>query len=213
MTLYQVVALLGGILAGLAAIGCLAAWEAVRERRKHEDALRALAPDVDGTVSPASYEAEPELRFTYRGHPARLTYYASRGLRVYGAHTRLLYDTGRADAFRVHIYPEDMMSRWDKVMGMQDIRVGDPGLDDRFIVKGSDEAPVRIFLTGSARFAIDHLCQPPFNRHLSIRAEDGTLRVQKQGWITDPELLKTFIRLSQVIVDGYLESAGEPAKA
>lgn len=54
----------------------------------------------------------------------------------------------------LHIYREGFLSEIGKVFGMQDLKTGDREFDDRFIVKGSDEARVLSLLGPDLRGAL-----------------------------------------------------------
>ncbi len=48
-----------------------------------------------------------------------------------------------AEGFRFTIYRKGIFSDLGKLLGMQDIEVGDPEFDEAFIIKGTDEYKVR----------------------------------------------------------------------
>ena len=47
------------------------------------------------------------------------------------------------EGFRFTIYRKSLFSDLGKLLGMQDIEVGDPEFDEAFIIKGNDESKVR----------------------------------------------------------------------
>ena len=47
------------------------------------------------------------------------------------------------EGFRFTIYRKGLFSDLGKLLGMQDIEVGDPEFDEAFIIKGNDESKVR----------------------------------------------------------------------
>lgn len=60
-------------------------------------------------------------------------------------YTRMRAPYVNADNFRFTIYREGFFSPIGRALGMQDISIGDPGFDERFVIKGNDEARVRQF--------------------------------------------------------------------
>ena len=67
---------------------------------------------------------------------------------VHTQHSHVTYTRMRApyvnpEGFRFTIYRKGIFSELGKLMGMQDIEVGDPGFDENFIIKGNDEFRVR----------------------------------------------------------------------
>jgi hypothetical protein len=72
--------------------------------------------------------------------------------------------------FRFTIYRKGIFSELGKLMGMQDIEVGDPEFDDAFIIKGTDESRVReLFSNRRIRELIT--AQPEI--HLSVHDSEG----------------------------------------
>src|SRR5262249_41655176 len=70
---------------------------------------------------------------------------------VHTQHSHVTYTRMRApyvnpDGFRFTVYRKGAFSGLGKLLGMQDVEVGDPGFDEAFIVQGSDEARVRTLL-------------------------------------------------------------------
>ena len=53
------------------------------------------------------------------------------------------------EGFRFTIYRKSIFSDLGKLLGMQDIEVGDPDFDEAFIIKGNDESKVRELLRQS----------------------------------------------------------------
>ena len=47
------------------------------------------------------------------------------------------------EGFRFTIYRKSLFSNLGKLLGMQNIEVGDPEFDEAFIIKGNDESKVR----------------------------------------------------------------------
>ena len=57
------------------------------------------------------------------------------------------------EGFRFTIYRKGIFSELGKLLGMQDIEVGDPEFDEAFIIKGNDEFKVRESLRRPPRSA------------------------------------------------------------
>jgi hypothetical protein len=67
---------------------------------------------------------------------------------VHTQHSHVTYTRMRApyinpEGFRFTIYRKGLLSDLGKLLGMQDIEVGDPEFDEAFIIKASDEGRVR----------------------------------------------------------------------
>jgi hypothetical protein len=72
---------------------------------------------------------------------------------VHSGHSHITYTRMRApyvnaDGLRFTIYRKGIFSELGKLLGMQDIEVGDPEFDEAFIVKGNDEYRIRELLAG-----------------------------------------------------------------
>lgn len=85
---------------------------------------------------------------------------------------------------------EGMMSNVTKFFGAQDIQVGDPGFDHAILVKGQSEHATRDFLTPSRRMRIHRF----FNGHHSAIIDDHSLRWDRRGVVSQPQVLVDTIR-------------------
>lgn len=72
-----------------------------------------------------------------------------------------------------------------KVFGMQDIEIGDPGFDDRIILRGSDPAAIRRFITPDIRDAIKLLVAS----HEDVTITNDHVCVMKKGKDTDSAVI------------------------
>jgi hypothetical protein len=122
--------------------------------------------------------------------------------------SRLIYTRLRApyvnrDGFRFTIYRKTILSGLGKLLGMQDIEVGDPFFDEQFIIKGNDEGKVRsLFNHAPLRELIE--AQPAI--HLTVKGDEGwfgkefpegvdELYFQVVGVIKDVARLKSLFEL------------------
>jgi hypothetical protein len=94
---------------------------------------------------------------------------------VSSGHNHVTYTRMRAPyvsgaGLRFTIYRKGVFSALGKMLGMQDIEVGDPAFDESFIIQGNDEFKVRdLFSNKKIRELIDS--QPEI--HLSVRDSEG----------------------------------------
>src|SRR3954464_14073976 len=58
-------------------------------------------------------------------------------------YTRLRAPYVNPEGFRFIVYRRGLFSELGKLLGMQDIEVGDPDFDEAFIIKGNDESAAR----------------------------------------------------------------------
>lgn len=127
---------------------------------------------------------------------------------VYDRYSSTTYTRMRApyvspDGFRFTICRKGFWSALGKMLGMQDIEVGDPDFDDAFIVKGSNECKVvELFADSNLRSLI--MVQPDIR--LTVKDDEGwfgtrfpqgvdELYFQATGVIEDIERLERLFAL------------------
>jgi hypothetical protein len=133
---------------------------------------------------------------------------------VHTQHSHITYTRMRApyvnpDGFRFTISRKGIFSELGKLLGMQDIEVGDPELDDAFIIKGNDESlVVNLFSDAKIRQMIKD--QPKLR--LEVKDSEGwfgprfpadvdELHFQVVGVIKDIALLKGLFELFGAVLD------------
>ncbi len=133
---------------------------------------------------------------------------------VHTQHSHVTYTRMRApyvnpERFRFTIYRKGFLSDLGKLLGMQDIEVGDPDFDEAFIIKGTDEFKVRdLFANPQIRQMIQ--AQPAFR--LDVKDSEGwfgpkfpedvdELYFQDAGVIKDVERLKVLFNLFAAVLD------------
>jgi hypothetical protein len=85
-------------------------------------------------------------------------------------YTRMRAPYVNGGGFRFTIYRKGIFSDLGKLMGMQDIEVGNPEFDDAFIIKGNDEFKVRELF---ANRRIQELINAQPQIHLTVRDSEG----------------------------------------
>ncbi|WP_074304403.1 DUF3137 domain-containing protein [Singulisphaera sp. GP187] len=129
-------------------------------------------------------------------------------------HSHITYTRMRApyvnpEGLRFTLYRKGLFSELGKLLGMQDIEVGDPEFDEAFIVKGTDEFKVRE-LFADPQIQRLALAQPTIR--LSVKDDEGwfgphfpkgvdELHFQVVGVIKDLKQLKGLFDLLAVILD------------
>ena len=123
--------------------------------------------------------------------------------------TRLRAPYINPEGFRFTIYRKNLFSELGKLLGMQDIEVGDPEFDEDFIIKGNDESKVRdLFANPKIRQMIQD--QPKIR--LRVKDSEGwfgpefpedvdELSFQVVGVIKDVERLKALFDLFAAVLD------------
>jgi hypothetical protein len=125
------------------------------------------------------------------------------------AYTRMRAPYVNPEGFRFAIYRKGFFSELGKLLGMQDIEVGDTQFDEAFIIKGTDEARVRN-LFADAR--LRELVQAQPTIRLEVKDSEGwfgpkfpenvdELHFQVVGVIKDVDRLKSLFDLFAAVLD------------
>jgi hypothetical protein len=124
-------------------------------------------------------------------------------------YTRMRAPYVNPDGFRFKVYRKGVFSELGKMLGMQDIEVGQPGFDDDFIIKGNDEGKLRqLFANARIRALIS--AQKDIN--FSVKDDEGwfgpsfpdgvdELQFIVVGLIKDVERLKQLYELFAETLD------------
>src|SRR5215213_9199870 len=114
---------------------------------------------VQARVGPWTVTLDTHTRHHHHGsHYSHTTY------------TRLRAPYVNPEGFRFTIYRKGLFSGLGKLLGMQDIEVGDPEFDEAFIIQGNDESKVReLFADPEVRALVR--AQPEV--HLEVKDSEG----------------------------------------
>src|SRR5262249_22529920 len=124
-------------------------------------------------------------------------------------YTRMRAPYINPEGFRFTIYRKGFFSELGKLLGMQDIEVGEPEFDEAFIIKGNNEARV-VTLFGDPRIRRMIQAQPKIR--LEVKDSEGwfgpkfpedvdELHFQVMGVIKDVERLKSLFDLFATVLD------------
>ncbi len=136
------------------------------------------------------------------------TYTESNG-KTSHTYTRMRVPYVNKDGFRFTVYRRGFFSELGKLLGMQDVEIGDPEFDDAFIIKGNDEQKLRM-LFASPR--IRQLTERQATIYLTVRDDEGWFRsrfpegvdelyFRVYGVIRDLERLKALYDLFAEVLD------------
>jgi hypothetical protein len=124
-------------------------------------------------------------------------------------YTRMRAPYVNPEGFRFTIYRKGFFSDLGKLLGMQDIEIGDPEFNEAFIIKGNDEGKVRdLFADPKIRRMIQD--QPKIR--LEVKDSEGwfgpkfpedvdELHFEVLGVIKDVERLKAMFELFAAVLD------------
>jgi hypothetical protein len=124
-------------------------------------------------------------------------------------YTRMRVPYVNKEGFRFRIYRKNIFSGLGKLLGMQDIEIGDPYFDEEFIIQGTPEDMVmRLF----ANMNIRKLIQNHPNIHFQVKDDEGIfsknfpegvdeLYFQTIGVIKDKQHLKDLFDLFSEVLE------------
>lgn len=124
-------------------------------------------------------------------------------------YTRMRAPFVNKDGFRFTIYRRGFFSDLGKLLGMQDVEIGEPEFDDAYIIKGKDEEKLRkLFANARIRQLIGQQSQI----HLSVQHEKSWFKAKfpegvdelyfrEMGTIKDIERLKALYDLFAEVLD------------
>jgi hypothetical protein len=123
--------------------------------------------------------------------------------------TRIRAPYVNPDGFRFKIFRRSVLSDLGKLLGMQDIEMGDPEFDEAFIIKGNDEDRVRVLF---ANPKIRQMIQAQPKIRLEVKDSEGwfgprfpegvdELHFEVLGVIKDLERLKALFDLFAAVLD------------
>lgn len=136
-------------------------------------------------------------------------------------YTRMRAPFINKDGFKFKIYRKNIFSEVGKFFGMQDIEIGIPTFDEKFIIKGNNEFKVKELFANST---IRELIEKQQSIYFSVKDDEGRfgpsfpegvdeLYFQVVGVIKDPDRLKSLYDLFAEILNQlcYIGSAYEDA--
>ena len=104
-------------------------------------------------------------------------------------------------SFQCKVYREGLFSLFGKMLGMQDIEIGDRWFDEVFVVKGNDPESVRMLLSDPQLRSLISI-QPRIELSISSGIE-----FEGHGVIKDPDLL---VRLFELFIHLLIRFESEP---
>lgn len=175
---------------------------------------RRLADEVGGEFVPGGFLKDSKVRLRYRQWTFTLDLQTESSGENSVIYTRLRAPYMNRGGFRFTIYRKGFFSNLGKLLGMQDIEIGEAAFDEAFIIKGTDENPLRSLL---ADRRIRQLIERQPTIHLTVRDNEGWFKrkfpedvdelcFQVPGILTDLDQLKSLFDLFAAILDRLCES-------
>jgi hypothetical protein len=166
--------------------------------QQHAKTLQRLAQRFRGRFEPGSLLMRGQVRLRFQGYPALLKY-VQHG--KHGTHT-VFSITWPEPTFRLEVYPQDILSGFRRLWGMEDIEIGSPDFDRAFYISGNSRQAVRDMLSAEVQAITWKLAQlnpmPGFHdrRDIQVQFLGGVLTITKPRYISSYEDLERFVSLS-----------------
>ena len=161
---------------------------------------RRFSETHDGTVHDRQPFESPKVSFDYHGSRALLSIYESSDPSPQ-FYTQLTFTIPQGWTHRLEIFPQRYHENDVKYLNVDDIKVGDPHFDPRYVIKSDDEVFVREFLEPRVQKAVDDLRALLGNDKILISINSSRLMVRKQGIVGELPDLTVFSDLSLVVYD------------
>ncbi len=158
-------------------------------RRRFEQ----LARRFQGTLDDSGWFDSPSIRFTYQGFPVRIRQTSS-GSREREEVHRVSHPLARS-GIPLPDSTSTCAGLCRQVLGVQDIEIGCPQFDGRYVVGGNDAAQIRSFLTPAVQMQINQLYFLLGNSHIFLAVQGGQLEIKKLGRVYDYHSLEQFTTL------------------
>jgi hypothetical protein len=111
-------------------------------KRTWQNAWSELASHLGLECNPGSFLKNPFVVGTYRGRNLTLDSFTRGTSKNRTTYTRIVMSVNNPTQLSMKIYQETIFSKVGKMLGGQDIQVGDEQLDQRYVIKGQPETDV-----------------------------------------------------------------------
>jgi hypothetical protein len=171
----------------------------VAQSRQTAESYSRLAGKYRGTYDSGGWSRRPKVSFTHAGWRVIVDTYCTAG--EHPTYYTQVHFQGLQPTERCEIYPEGMWSRVGKLMGMEDVLIGSPDFDDRYVIKGASVAALRNLLSPGVQEQIERLRGFLGNGDIYVSFDKRELLVKKRSFIRDYPTLVTFIELAVELYD------------
>lgn len=164
---------------------------------------RQFSEQVGGDFIKSGFFSNSVVRARHKQWTITLDTYSQGDAETSTDYTRIRAPYVTKDGFWFTIYRKGFFTGVGKLLGMQDVEIGDPAFDEAFVIKGGDEQLLRkLFADPAIRQLIER--QPKF--HLTVKDNEGWLKkrlpdgvdellFEVEGVITDLDLLRSLYDL------------------
>ncbi len=178
------------------------AWDgvAIPDLRK---AWARFAEQRDGQALDRVPFEPPRVAWVHRNSRAVLSVQEA-GDSAERAYTQVTYTMPAGWTTRLEVFPQKLGPEAPGLLAFEDLEVGDPEFDPRFVVKSSDPDFARKFFDAPTRRAVEDLRSLRRNDHVLVSLNSSRLMVRKLGVLAAPADLDVFAGLADALLDRVL---------
>jgi hypothetical protein len=154
----------------------------------------------DGQMHDRQLFESPKVSFAYHGSRALLSIYESSEATPQ-LYTQLTFTMPAGWEHRLEVFPQRYREDDVKYLNVDDIRVGDPEFDPRYVVKSESERFAKEYLDGKSRQAVEDLRNLLGNDRILVSVNSSRLMVRKQSVLASLDDLTAFAELSCALYD------------
>ena len=168
-----------------------------------------LSQEIGADYQKGGFFTPGKVTVTHKQWEITLDTYTVSDGKTSHTYTRLRAPYVNQDGFRFNIYRKSVFSGLGKLLGMQDIEIGDAFFDEEFIIQGTPEEQVRRLLQNA------DICQRIQNQpniHFQVKDDEGWFRkkfpegvdelyFQTYGVIKDKQRLKDLFDLFSLVLE------------
>lgn len=167
------------------------------QQHQRQQTLERIAQRFRGRLIPGDFLSFSQVRLRFQDYPALLKF-TKVGKNNYHTHFTITWPDSH---LRCEVYPQDILSGFRRLWGMEDIEIGSPHFDQSFFIAGNSREQVRELLTGQVQaiiFGLTHISGANFfgSHGIQVKWAGGAMTVTKVGYLSAYEDLERFISLS-----------------
>ena len=172
-----------------------------------------VAKQIGADFTEAGWMKRGRIDLKAKDHTITLDTYTDGGGENSSTYTRMRAPFRNGSGLKMNIYRDNAFARLGKLVGMQDIIIGDAFFDDAFVIQGEPEAKIKAFLQ-DAKLRELIQAQPriafqiaPGKRMFSQNYPDGIddLQFLCDGVVKDAQRLKQLFELFATAIDRLAE--------
>ena len=174
-------------------IGLIVAGVSIFAAKKQLDAMNAAWQSAAETLgfefAPGSWRGGPTVTGMLDGSPAEIHSYTKSSGKNSTRYTRYTVSFP-AVGVGLHLSRQSGLGYFLKVLGTQDIEIGEPTFDEAFIVQASDPQAARAILTPGTTMVLNRLIAV----HPEIVVSDDRLVLDRRATVRDSDILVSTLR-------------------